>query len=421
MKLVFILFAGLLSRFVSAEMKDDLFQYKRCYSQLVRERISDDNFLLKAISEKKLSGKDACLSLITYRNKKVLKTFQSLHRQWFPSYDLNIATQDYTATDFYDVNEMGYHLTNALFNSHTPFSSIVTNPDSFAGVRGTHVQPKFLYEDGLATTYERFGDRKWNRGDENNSWKPKLVSFGTLIALESNTGNKNFLVKNKTEHDANKSLGAGVIGTIPYILMNSGQGEKVMDGGLKVHRRWSKSILNDLLCRDLPVVKKEDALSYVDKKSPIAFRRKVECMQCHVSMDNFAGVIRNVELYNTDKDGFQRNTLRGAFVHKINPRSGKYFNQSTDGRILFRNYKDELIDAKFSNIADVGKWISTLDDFYVCSAKKYFSFFTGEDVDLLKKSDEKDFVVQLGLSLKKHQSARQLVSDIIESDYYKRR
>ncbi len=413
--------AGLLSKSISAEMREDLFQYKRCYSQFIRERIPDNDRLLKSIEAKQMSGKEACLSLISFQNKKVLKTFQSFHRQWFPSYDLNIATQDYTATDFYDVNEMGYHLTNALFNSHTPFSFVVTNPESFSGVREAGLQPKYLFEDGLATTYERFGARIWNRGDENSLWKPKLVEFGTLISLSSNSGGKNFLVKNKTEHDANKSLGAGVIGTIPYILMNSGQGEKVMDGGLKVHRRWSKSIISDLLCRDLPVVKKEDALSSVDKSSPIAFRRKVECMQCHVSMDNMAGVIRNVELYNTDKDGFLRNTLRGAFVHKIESGSKKYFNQSTTGRVLFRNYRDELIDAKFSGIADVGTWISSLDDFYACSAKKYFSFLTGIDVDLMKTGEERDFVVRLGLNLKKHQSAKQLVSEIIESDYYKTR
>jgi len=416
-----ILYVGLLTRSVSAEMSNDLFQYKRCYSQFVRERISENDSLLKAIIEKRLSGKDACLSLLKFQNKKVLKTFQSFHRQWFPSYDLNVATQDYTASDFYDVNEMGYHLTNALFDSHIPFSFIVTNTDSYTAFRETKVQPAYLFEDGLATTYERFGSRNWNRGDGNDSWKPKLVDFGTLVALETNSGNKNYLVKDKTEHDANKSLGAGVIGTIPYILMNSGQGEKVMDGGMKVHRRWSKSVLNDLLCRELPVVKKEDALNYVDKKSPIVFRRKVECMQCHVTMDNLAGVIRNVELYNTDKDGFQRNTLRGAFVHKVDPKSGKYFNQSTEGRILFRNFKDELIERKFSNVSDVGKWISTLDDFYVCSAKKYFSFLTGVDVDLFKNDEDKKFVVQLGLNLKKHQSARQLISDIIESDYYKTR
>lgn len=432
---------------------EEVFRYKRCYAQFVREKIKSTDELLMLVERHKLRGADACLKLLDNATigpgghiargnligQKILKTFQSFHRQWFPEYNLNVSTEHYTASDFYDVNEMGYHLTFALFKGNVPFSRIVTSPSSFRGIRVAPKRPKFFYDDAIDTSFERFGKKEWERGDD-HVWTPRLIDFGVLDGIKEDNCGINFIKKslsdkftehaeNKSnkfaEHDANKSIGAGVIGTIPYLLLNSGQNYGIMDGEYKDHRRWSKAILSDLLCRDLPVIKIDDAKQFVRAESKVSFKKKKECMQCHATIDNLAGVIRNVQLYQTSLESV-RFSVRAVYVHNVKPSSKEYYNSSTNGRIFFRNYKDDLINIKIKSINELGNWLASSDDFYICSAKKYFNFLTGNDVAIdhfrQKKDDEyKNFIIAEGIKFKRHQSVKALLKDIIESPFYLRK
>ena len=199
---------------------------------------------------------------------------------------------------------------------------------------------------------------------------------------------------------------------MPYLLLNSGQIKSKMDGQMLDHRRWSKAVLNDLFCRNIPVITENDAAPFVEINSKIAFKQSAKCMQCHATLDNMAGVLRNVELFHTS-DNNDMSTLRGVFVNAVNANSKDYYEQKPEGQILYRNYKNEFINAKVNSLDEFGQWVSTQDDFYICAAKRYTSFLTGENPDYLK-----DFVIEQGLQFKKHQSLSLLIENIINSPFY---
>lgn len=433
----------------------DVFRFNRCYAQFTRHKVSSKNELLRQVKNSRVSGSEACLQLLseagladsgklktqTDESISILRTFQSFHRSWFRAYNLNVLTPDYAVTDFFDSNEMGYHVTLSLFSDDYKFSNIVTSKVSYKGVRKADATPTHIFDDQLGIPTLR--KRTWMRGD-NMPWDPKLVSFGTLIGIEKITDGANILkvrlgedynIKPDSEEgikiqvDANKTLGAGVLGSIPYLLLNSGQYRDHMDGGLKIHRRWSQSVLNDLLCREMPVLKQKDVENLIDPKSNIAFRRSTQCMQCHATMDEMAGVIRNVQLFDTSHI-LTKNIVRGVFVHRTREKSTNYHSQPTKGSIYFRNYEDRVVKQNFESLEDFGNWLASTDDLYLCTAKKYFTFLTGLNVDIIAagnsenspdlqaNNERRSFVLEQALDFKKHQSLKKLVSKIIDSPYY---
>lgn len=434
--------------------QSDVFRFNRCYSQFTRHKVSAQNKLLLKVRESKISGTDACLQLLSEANfnengliknenneaLSVLRTFQSFHRSWFRAYNLNVLTPDYAVTDFFDSNEMGYHVTLSLFYDDYKFANIVTSKSSYKGVRKANALPTYIFDDQLGIPTLR--NRIWTRGDK-NPWKPKLISFGSLIGIEKINAGENMLkvklgedanIKPDSDEgrdiyiDANKSLGAGVLGSVPYLLLNSGQYKDHMDGDLKIHRRWSKAVLDDLLCREMPVLKKEDVENLVDAKNTIAFRRSTQCMQCHATMDNMAGVIRNVQLFNTSQI-LTKNIVRGIFIHRTRDSSVKYYNQAPTGSIYFRDYDNKLVKQNFESLEDFGKWLAGTDDLYLCTAKKYFSFLTGLNVNIItpenateqsdkENSEKRAFLLAQAKEFKNHQSLKKLISNIIDSSYY---
>lgn len=430
----------------------DLFRYNRCYAQFTRHKVSAKNELLLQVRESKITGTDACLQLISeadfsdkglLKNENrdslsILRTFQSFHRSWFRSYNLNVLTPDYAVTDFFDSNEMGYHVTLSLFSSDYKFSNIVTSQVSYKGVRKASTLPTYIFDDQLGVPTLR--NRMWTRGD-NHNWKPKLITFGSLIGVEKINLGENMLkvkigedanIKPDSNEgrdifvDANKSLGAGVIGSVPYLLLNSGQYKDHMDGDLKIHRRWSKAVLDDLLCRELPVLKEEDVKNLIDAKNAIPFRRSTQCMQCHATMDEMAGVIRHVQLFNTSQI-LTKNIVRGVFTHRTRENADRYFKQTPTGSIYFRNFDNKLVKQNFTSLEDMGKWLSETDDLYLCTAKKYFSFLTGQNINIIATAEnttandtpeKREFLLTQARDLKNHQSLKKLIRNIIDSPYY---
>ena len=81
-----------------------------------------------------------------------------------------------------------------------------------------------------------------------------------------------------------------------------------------------------------------------------------------------------------------------------------------------------------TSIADLGTALAAKDDMYICAAKKYYYFFTNHDVTIddptkvtrtAKDQEYYNQVVQLGRSLRTHQSLRQLIRDIISLPNFK--
>lgn len=91
--------------------------------------------------------------------------------------------------------------------------------------------------------------------------------------------------------------GGGVLGSNTYLYLILAKQSKPLDlpdGGLLVHRGFAKSVMNDFLCREFPVVDKDDVSHFVAPESSLTFRQSASCNQCHASMDQLAGVVRNL-------------------------------------------------------------------------------------------------------------------------------
>jgi hypothetical protein len=208
--------------FKASASEMDIYKYKKCYALFVREKIDKHEQRLSQVINGHLSGNDACRDLLNAADEMnkmiiikkdhpalaVFRTMNSFHRSWFPNYELNVATQDYSASDFYDVNEMALHLTYNFFSKSDIFSNVVTGKETFAAIRKSPIEPVMLYDNALNTTYERMGKVLWDRGDM-KPWSPKLVSFGEYYGIKKTLGEDNILKKkedsNYLSHFANHS------------------------------------------------------------------------------------------------------------------------------------------------------------------------------------------------------------------------
>ncbi|MBK25016.1 MAG: hypothetical protein CME70_13545 [Halobacteriovorax sp.] len=441
----------------------------KCYGQLVRERLDPAHPLIKRIKSKSLSGANACLKLIESaefgedgmlknRNspnaKKVLKTIQSFHNNWFPRFDFNIYTQDHPNSNVFDKNEMGYHLTWSLLKENSPFSFVFTNSNSFKAIRESKIENKFSNDKDISGTRYDLSDpqRKWIVGgkQENNFefgmeyiFKPKLVAFGTLVGLEPLKKDENlfrriFEGKKTNTIDLNYPKFNGVMGTIPYLLLNAGQNKKKTDGGNILHRRWATSVFEDLLCRTHPLLNKEDSVGAIQVKSKIGFRKTNTCMNCHYPIDSLATLTRNIELFNAGEVNGDYFTFRAIEEHKgILPPSkealdfdASYYKRRPKGKLVFRSVNGKLIDIDLNDPDELGEALAQLDAPYFCAAKRYFNFLTGIDVGLHDFSkfgvDEaqkkflpyREFVLKIGKDLKEHQSLKKLFYSIVSSPYF---
>jgi len=109
-----------------------------------------------------------------------------------------------------------------------------------------------------------------------------------------------------------------------------------------------------------------------------------------------------------------------------------YYQRPTNGQIYYRDYQGNLIDQPISSVSELGFKMSDLDDFYICVAKRYYSYFTGITIDNGDLGDpdhgtapntaevaHRNIVIKLGLNLKVSQSLSELISEILKLEHYK--
>ncbi len=440
--------------------------YYRCHSQFSRKRPTENDAYLKLIKEKKISSTEACMkiidesnmdgsgkllssSLVNDRAMLTLRTFQLFHMSWFPNKDFVRQEVENSTTNLFDANEMGYNLTYNLFGPKVKYSEIVTRSTSFRGVRDQSNSATYLLDPRSDGGYELLTKFKWGLGVEKNVqlvWNPTLIQFGKLTGLKPLLAKENMAShyhapdKIKLNFSVSSSLGGGILGNASYLMLSSNlKLNESSDGGLNMHRSWSKAIFSDLLCRNLPVIRKEDAIFSVQKNSSIPFRKEESCMQCHASMDPMASTIRNVLF--TNLADFNKNYFspRSIVIFQTSEKR-EYFNSlDTDskfhlrppnGKLYYRNYNGILVDKNVSGVKELGAALAGTDDLYLCAAKRYFEFLTGVNVHVEDFSIEKNklnpktlkyrnFVIELGKQLKKNQSLKTLIRNIIDSPYYK--
>ncbi len=437
--------------------------YYRCHMQLVRERPNENDKNLISLRNKKITGSQACNNLLLEaslqndgnlvekkpRALNILRTLQSLHSSWFHQKEFIRDEVDNTTYNIFDSNEMGYHFTYNLLSKSERVESVLTRKNSFRSRRFSLQKPLFLAEPAGSDIYQDINKADWIIGDVDLKdvlhIKPKQVEFGQLIGLEFMKKNENtypYKVKldESLNFDLTNNLGAGVIGTRSYILLNTLQKSgSPSDGGMLSHRSWSKAIFQDLLCRHLPVVRQEDVGEQVYPNSKLAFRKDKSCMRCHVSIDPMANSIRNVyEVRSSPKYGGDTATPRilaevqqsHTKTYELQDADPHFHKRPTTGQLFYRTYNGELVNREVSNVQELGEALAEKDDFYICTAKKYFNFFTGINVSLddfpnenyqtndLELMSYRQFVINLGLDLKKSQNLKKMIAQIFESTIY---
>lgn len=242
-----------------------------------------------------------------------------------------------------------------------------------------------------------------------------------------------------------RSHGAGIFGTQAYLLQNFGMlAFRHADGGGAMPRSFSLAFYKDAFCATAPLLRNEDVpASVIDVNHELAFRRNISCQSaCHYSADSNAGLLRNFVVARTHSGGaidpscyFSNypNERMLSFVVKYPSGSGtEYYRQNSTGRVLFRNYLGNLVDQPVTSFSQLGSVIANQDDYYICTAKKIYHYFTGIDAyvadplspnapDLVNNDSlrARNQVIDLGLSYRTHGDTKRLIKEIFDSSAYR--
>jgi hypothetical protein len=428
--------------------------FRRCYALVTQSFPGANHALLTSVAAGQINPIDACLQVLDKAKlstttqtvvatgdteaRRVLNAFHALHYGWMDSRNFttgNPEINNQSTRDMYDMTTPSFYYTRAIFHPTMKFSEIFTTNEVFQGIR-TGGQPT----DGPFT----------NQPLSNWTVQPReFVQSGDLIGIRSMVPyNMTLGPRNAPTYGSApvfRNFGGGVLGAAPYINYTLRQ-----DSGFAANaanmmpRKWSKAVLNDFMCRSLPVVRTADVLKYVVSTSSITFRTSETCTRCHATMDQMGGTIRNVTL-TTYENSYVNNsgspiiivtrpTTAGAEAAWPTAADGSYYARPPTGRLVFRSYDGTATDVAVTGPADLGMKISQLNDPYVCAAKRYYQYFTGIDIPVrdfadpdpsigyqLSSVEQKHWnnIVKLGLELKTHQSLRKLIESILRSPGFK--
>lgn len=222
----------------------------------------------------------------------------------------------------------------------------------------------------------------------------------------------------------------------------------VQNGLEKVPRRWSEGFFKDFLCRDIPVIRVQDAAVHVEAvpNQIVGFRNSASCMRCHASMDNLAYIGRNYRLKRASPRGGE-SVYINQFLHPTFPQEtsvpstpDKFFVvRPASGQFRFRdlygNYHDVQLSSNTNEpkkaFKELGEYLANnLDDSYACLVSKYFTHFTGLEVSFFDPGDPdapqldsrqlaiQNYIVNLGKRLKTDGRLKDIILDIVSSDLY---
>ncbi|WP_044557686.1 c-type cytochrome [Halobacteriovorax marinus] len=432
--------------------------FERCFIQIAGKRPSRRDPLYKKVKQDQLKPSKACLlalqeSSFLAENRNISKdTSQSIrdnfHRfftSWYSNYSYYRAGATFLTHDIHPRDSSALLMSYVLWKNK-PFKDILLTEGTLQAIRKSNSKNNthLFFESPLEIReFEqyRYGDTK-KKGLSRN-WSPKWLPRGEIVDIvkkESfqktpwyvNRDMNVFLFKSPLTLD--KDL-VGANTTQAYILNNMGRDPgEINNGGLVIPRTWSRKVLNDFLCRDLPAVRIEDTVKYVQRDSKIKFRSKSSCMQCHTTIDPMAGVIRNSQAVYTSSAGDSSIHIRYFKVSE--PKSNnlltdvdrKFHLRPPTGRFIYRNNNGNLIDQEFNNIHELNKIIISSDDFYQCATKKVLYYMTGIDINLEDNIFNKDLdkrstyllsvLKDLSEKFKKSGDMKLLIYDIINTDLY---
>jgi hypothetical protein len=433
--------------------------FRKCYLQMTREYLDKENVLFQKVLNGKITAAQGCLALLNEANlsanfllKKttptslsVLRTFQIFHSTWFPYYQIeNLLKEKGGTFQIYDFNEVSYFFTIGLLRPELKYDFVLKSDFLFSAVRqggiGTYSLDTTQDEDFVFLAARPY----WTIGHYIiGKWKPKFVQVGSLLGFEINNRNTEIELQESKLHVKHKVVpgqgegSGGPLSSASFLLLEGFLGfEKYANGATRSYRTWSKSILQNFLCRDLPVLSEEDVEQFVRPNSNVQFQKSKSCMICHSTMDPMGAVMRNAVV---TKPSTENKSISTRSVHYFKPtekkgeieplqNDEKYHLRPPDGILRFRSYNGDLIEKNITGNKQLAIEISKTDDFYICVAKRYFNFFTGIDVPIRNFKSEPptdkvsakiiDEVIKMGKELRKTQNLRSLIGEIFQSKYY---
>ncbi len=419
--------------------------YHRCYVRLTGEfpdYLTDTR--LAQVRSSAMTAVDACMEVVdaaTFQNqggqetpqdsdlgRTVLAAFQTLHSSWFlnrvfPSDDdISLGTES-----VYEAGEPAAYITRALFNRAVPASSIFTAQDHLRVLRAPGGPPLFEFEPS-EFAYDN----------------PPLLTIGEVVGIDiAGPLRRSMRIVDPEDPESGadleigRHLGGGFIGSAGYLLQSVKETlDFVANGGRKMPRKWAKAVLHDALCRELPVVRTEDAIPYVVADSAVPFRRQARCSQCHATIDRMASTIRGFRYRVVGDEGV--GGLFGAMSPPVlSAESGwpavedpEFGERPTRGTLYLRDHAGQLIDLPLDGPGALGARLAELDGPYICLAKRYYRYFTGIDAFIgdpdnfpagagSRDAYYRNLVIDLGRKLRADGDLRALIEAIFRSPDYR--
>lgn len=445
--------------------------YRRCYQMLIRYPLSIENPTAKKIIAGSISAEVACVDLVdaahfddggilihpnlsAFETQRLMLTFQMLHSSWFDAYSFSFSGENFGTGEFSDFEQMGYVLSNALFKNKK-ISSTLVGKEIFSPIRDEKNTNEYLLSrnpySGQFHPWDHIG-LFYDDGTKIETDLPHAPR-GALRGIKiDNTPyflKKYYIQYEKFYENTTTALqrhfGGGLIGSSTYLLLNMGDKVGVIqDGDVRISRRWTRSVIKDVLCRNLPVLEIDDAKKYIAPNSKNSFSKTQSCVQCHATMDTFAGAIRDVQGgvnatggldFDTEKNLLKNSKIGFSYLRSVNDskllqrKDHPYAFAAPTGRLRLRDFQGREVDQSYKNLDDLGSQLSKLDDFYMCQTKRYFKFLTGIEVEtdplILKslnlKNDDKQILTQIyiwAMQLKKEQQTKKLIEKIIKSPFF---
>jgi hypothetical protein len=431
-------------------------KFKRCFAQLTQSKLPESSAILLDVRAGKLTAADACMQLLNATSfkdtdnrlneaahshtKAIVATLHKLHTGFFGDTDFPNFTssrQFQGMGDIYDAEAPALYMTYAMFKPGMPLSSVLNARNMMRAIR-TDENPLLGAASNADRTLSGFGSElPYAAKGELLGLYPVMSEWETPYVFRPTSSTTDIRGNIKIA----KHYGGGILGDPAFLSMATAQTTTSRaNGAERMPRKFAKAVYSDLLCRPLPVIRREDAVSFVSPSSVIEFRTSSGCVRCHASMDRMAAAIRGFKYHNV---GNGTSDIRGGNFVELEaatlpaeagwPASidGQYFRRPANAVLYFRNYRGELVNRQVRGLDELGTAIAEQDDFYACMAKRYYSYFTGINVELadpldpenplvLSERDRRhlDRVIGLGQQLKQNQSLKGLIKLIIESEDY---
>jgi hypothetical protein len=447
----------------------ELKRYNRCYGQFTRAAVPYNDARVPLIRSKKMTGVQACMDLLKkaelnpsgriksnpngdsdLEGMQILSTFQKFHMSWFSNHSWADTASNLNAYyrgtyDLFYSGEPALLMTNALFNTNVPYSTVVTSANAYEAIRSNPSNNVFARS--TFSKYEYLGTKS-----ERLEWSPAdRIEVGNMIGIRPMNSDEIPYLFDVKESNAEYKLpsGGGVLGSNPFFMLNQGRDlHAKTNGGAATYRRWSKYIYKDVLCREIPVIRSADVAFLRQKLPPsstLPFRNGNSCLQCHFSIDGLAGAVRNKTVTRTGVDlqtaaltnvhtllvhNFPATEAPETFLEKSD-NDLNFYKRPATANLVFRTFEGVFYNKQYTGTEEVGKAIGELDDLYVCAASRYYRFLTGVNVEIRDYTDPmspvtdtadeiqyRNLVIKLGKNLKKHQSLNKMIEEIIASPLY---